>query len=181
MKLDLVGCAMAAALVLSGCGDKTNADSSANAASSSSKPAPAKSASAGSFAATASASAEKLDSAGLEKVADSVTFTQASDKDGTFSGKLANASTHAISGLEYDAFAYGKDSKLIERIEGKLPAGLGAGASSDIQVGPFKGAAGKDGVTVEVVVSWMNVDGTSFQRPVPKDRAKGGPNNMLKK
>ncbi|MDI1450064.1 hypothetical protein [Polyangium sp. 6x1] len=55
------------------------------------------------------------------------------------------------------------------------------GKDAEITLGPFDKAAGNADATIEVVVSWMNVDGTSWQRPVPKDRAKGGPNNMLKK
>ena len=141
----------------------------------------AKASSAKSAAPKASAKPKKLDSAGLEKVADSVKFTQASDEEGTFTGKLENTSEHDIGRLEYKAFAYGDDDKLIEMVAGKFPKKLAAGKSAEVKVGPFKKAAGKSGVTIEVVVSWMNVSGTSYQRPVPKDRAKGGPNNALKK
>jgi len=129
----------------------------------------------------AKAKPEKLDSDGLEKLADTVKFTQGEEKDGKFSGKLENAGSHDIGRMEYKAFAYDDGDKLLEMVKGKYPKKLAAGASADIEVGPFTKTAGKSGVTIEVVVSWMNVDGTSYQRPVPKDRAKGGPNNALKK
>jgi hypothetical protein len=124
---------------------------------------------------------EKLDTNALEAVADAVKFEQAGATAKGFNGKLTNTSQHAISMLEYKAFAYDKSGKLIESIAGKYSKALDAGKSADLEVGPFTKAAGKPDVTVEVVVSWMNVNGTSFQRPVPKDRAKGGPNNALKK
>lgn len=124
---------------------------------------------------------EKLDQNGLEKIADSVKFTQSGEKDGKFTGKLENTSGNDIGMLEYDAFAYGKDDKLLEMIKGKYSRKLAAGKSVDLEVGPFKKAAGKKGVVVQVVVSWMNVNGTSWQRPVPKNRPKDGPNDALKK
>lgn len=129
----------------------------------------------------AKAEPKKLDSAGLEALADAVKFEQGAATEKGWSGKLNNTADHGIKLLEYKAFAYDKDGKLIEAIDGKLPKALDAGKSADIEVGPFAKAAGKADVTVEVVVSWMNVDGTSWQRPVPKDRAKGGPNSALKK
>ena len=55
---------------------------------------------------------------------------------------------------------------------GGLTGNLGLQAEGKIDK-----AAGKADTTVEVVVSWMNVEGTSWQRPVPADRPKGGPNN----
>jgi hypothetical protein len=129
----------------------------------------------------AKAEPKKLDSSGLEKLADDVAFSQAEEKDGKFSGKLENAGGNDIGRLEYKAFAYDDAGKLLEMVKGKYPRKLAAGASVDLEVGPFTKTAGKSGVTVELVVSWMNVDGTSWQRPVPKDRPKGGPNNALKK
>lgn len=129
----------------------------------------------------AKAEPKKLDSAALEAVADAVKFEQAAAADKGFSGKLKNTSEQGIKMLEYKAFAYGKDDKLIEQISGKFQKALDAGQAADITVGPFEKAGGQADVTIEVVVSWMNVEGTSWQRPVPKDRAKGGPNNMLKK
>lgn len=129
----------------------------------------------------AKAEPKKLDKDGLEAVADAVKFDQGDATDKGFKGKLENTSEHAIGRLEYKAFAYDDSDALIEMISGKHPKALDAGASAEIEVGPFEKAAGKEGVTVEVVVSWMNVGGTSYQRPVPKDRAKGGPNNALKK
>ncbi len=128
----------------------------------------------------AAAKPEKLDKDGLEKLADSVAFTHGDEADGKFKGKIENKGTHDIGRLEYNAFAYGEDDKLIEMVKGKFPKKLAAGKSVELEVGPFPKAKGQK-VTIELVVSWMNVDGTSYQRPVPKDRAKGGPNNALKK
>lgn len=132
-------------------------------------------------AAPAKAEPKKLDSAAIEAVADAVKFEQGAVADKGFSGKLKNTSEQGIKMLEYKAFAYDKDGKLIEMISGKYAKALDAGQAADITVGPFDKAAGNADVAVEVVVSWMNVEGTSWQRPVPKDRAKGGPNNALKK
>ena len=181
MKMTPVACVAVAALVLVGCGDdKTGAAGSASSAPPAKTSAAPKESSAPKAADTAApkSSADKPD---YDAVADAVKFTQGAEKDGTFAGKLENTSKQSMSGLEYDAFAYEKDGKLLERVTGKLPSGLEAGKSADIEVGPFKAAKGKKDVSVEVVVAWMNVNGTSWQRPVPKDRPKGGPNNMLKK
>ncbi|MEZ4444701.1 MAG: hypothetical protein R3B72_36840 [Polyangiaceae bacterium] len=145
------------------------------------KPAPSAAASGETKGAVDEAKPEKLDSASLEQLADAVTFEQGEAKDGTFTGKLKNTGSHDIKLLSFDAFAYGEDGALLERVEGKHNKKLAAGESADIEVGPFAKAKGQQGVTIEVVVGWMNVDGTSYQRPVPKDRAKGGPNNALKK
>ncbi len=123
----------------------------------------------------------KLDSAGREAVADAVVFKQGAEKDGLFSGKLENSSKYDIALLSFKAFAYDGEGKLLEMVEGKHNKKLEAGQSVDVEVGPFKAAAGNNDVSVEVVVGWMNIGGTSWQRPVPKDRKKGGPNNALAK
>ncbi|MDI1436107.1 hypothetical protein [Polyangium sorediatum] len=169
------------ALLLAGCGQsKTETNQDKPAAEASAKGADA-TAAPKKEAEPAKAEPKKLDKEALEGIADAVKFEQGAVADKGFSGKLKNTSEQGIKMLEYDAFAYGKDDKLVERISGKFPKGLEAGKDAEITVGPFDKAAGKADVTIEVVVSWMNVDGTSWQRPVPKDRAKGGPNNMLKK
>lgn len=163
----------ASALLLAACGNDAKSGAEPGAMASGT-------ASAATATATASAEPKKLDSAGLEALADAVKFEQGAAADKSYKGKLTNSSDHGIRLLEYKAFAYDKDGKLIEMIAGKYAKALDAGKSADIEVGPFDKAAGKADA-VEVVVSWMNVDGTSWQRPVPKDRAKGGPNNALKK
>ncbi|HVK64144.1 MAG TPA: hypothetical protein VM694_06715 [Polyangium sp.] len=170
------------AMLLAGCGQsKTDASQDKPAAEASAKSAGDANAAPKKEAEPPKAEPKKLDKEALEAIADAVKFEQGAVADKGFSGKLKNTSEQGIKMLEYDAFAYGKDDKLVEMISGKFPKGLEAGKDVEITVGPFDKAAGKADVTIEVVVSWMNVEGTSWQRPVPKDRAKGGPNNMLKK